>query len=202
MCYKPRLAIGKGGGGEIPEGLDYDLWCGPADLKVPLGREKFHYDWHWIYEYGNGDMGNQGIHQMDVARWYLGESQIAPRTVSIGGRLGYDDDGETPNTQLVWHDYDAAPLIFETRGLPRGKEFHDGKLWAKNMDTPDEFPDEVGISVVVVCEGATIYTSAGGQVKVKDSEGEEMEAPQPNETENIFENFISAVRIRNHKDLY
>ena len=112
MCYKPRASIGKGGGGSVPEGLNYDLWSGPAEIEEPIRRQKFHYDCHWFYAYGNGDMGNQGIHQMDVARWYLGEDRIAPRSMSIGGRLGYDDDGESPNTQIVYHDYYAAPLIF------------------------------------------------------------------------------------------
>lgn len=86
LCYKPRASIGKGGGGEIPTGTNYDLWCGPAQIEKPLRRKRFHYDWHWFYAYGNGDMGNQGIHQMDVARWFLGEAKIAPgRSVSVAG---------------------------------------------------------------------------------------------------------------------
>lgn len=201
MCYKPRPEIGLGRGGAIPEGVNYDLWCGPAALETPLRRKKFHYDWHWFYEYGNGDMGNQGIHQMDVARWYLGEKGIAPGSMSFGGRLGYEDDGETPNTQLVIHDYAAAPLIFETRGLPKGKEFQKND-WGKNMNTPDEFPDASGISVVVVCEGGAIFTDAGGKVKVKDKDGKEMDAPKALETEDIFQNFITAVRSRKVEDQY
>jgi len=201
MCYKPRASIGKGGGGDIPEGVDYNLWCGPANQESPLGRQRFHYDWHWFYDYGNGDMGNQGIHQMDVARWYLGEDKIAPRSMSIGGRLGYDDDGETPNTQIVYHDYDEAPLIFETRGLPKGKEFQESG-WGKNMDQPDEFSGESGISVVVVCEGGCVYTSAGGKVKMKDAEGNEMEVPKALDTDDIFTNFINAVKSRKVEEQY
>jgi hypothetical protein len=74
-------------------------------------------------------MGNQGIHQMDIARWFLGVNELSPRVMSVGGRLGYDDDGETPNTQVVYHDYEKAPLIFETRGLPKSKDMQDPKLW-------------------------------------------------------------------------
>ncbi len=199
MCYKPRASIGKGGGGEIPEGVDYNLWCGPAAMESPLGRQRFHYDWHWFYDYGSGDMGNQGIHQMDVARWYLGEDAIAPRSMSIGGRLGYDDDGETPNTQIVYHDYDEAPIIFETRGLPSAKKFQEND-WGKNMNVPDEFPDEKGIGVVVVCEGGMVYTSAGGTVRVKDKDGKDMEAPKALESEDNFTNFISAVKSRKVED--
>ncbi len=202
MCYKPRMSIGKGGGGQIPDGLDYDLWSGPAKIEQPLRRMKFHYDWHWFYAYGNGDMGNQGIHQMDVARWFLGESAIAPRSMSIGGRLGYDDDGETPNTQVVWHDYEKAPLIFETRGLPKGAEFQAKDLWAKNMDAPDDFPGRSGISVVVVCEGGSLCVDAGGRVSVQDTKGKEIPAPEPFKTESNFENFISAVRSRKVESQY
>ncbi len=201
MCYKPRASIGKGGGGEIPEGVDYNLWCGPAAQEAPLGRQRFHYDWHWFYEYGNGDMGNQGIHQMDVARWYLGEDKIAPRTMSIGGRLGYDDDGQTPNTQIVLHDYDSAPLIFETRGLPKAKKFQEDN-WGKNMNTPDEFPDQSGIGIVVVCEEGSVYTNARGDVMMKDAEGNSIDGPEPFETEDIFTNFISSVKNRKVEDLY
>ncbi|HQZ28511.1 MAG: Gfo/Idh/MocA family oxidoreductase [Verrucomicrobiales bacterium] len=201
MCYKPRPSIGKGGGGEIPAGVNYDLWCGPAEMESPLGRKKFHYDWHWFYAYGNGDMGNQGIHQMDVARWFLGEDKIAPRSLSIGGRLGYDDDGQTPNTQIVYHDYDAAPLIFETRGLPKAKEFQEND-WGKNMNDPDEFPGMSGISVVVACENGFLFTDAGGKVKVKDLAGKDLPTPEPFKSDDIFENFIHAVKSRKVEEQY
>lgn len=200
-CYKPRTSIGKGGGGEIPAGVDYDIWCGPKPIEKPLRRKRFHYDWHWFYAYGNGDMGNQGIHQMDVARWFLGEEKIAPRTISIGGRLGYDDDGETPNTQVVYHDYDSAPLIFETRGLPKDKASQENN-WGKNMNSPDEFPGESGIAVVVVCEGGSVYVSAGGKVKVKDKDGKDMDAPKSLDTDDIFVNFMKAVKAGSSDGLY
>src|SRR5690606_38769562 len=147
-----------------------------------------------------GDMGNQGIHQMDVARWYLGEDKIAPRSMSIGGRLGYEDDAETPNTQLVYHDYDEAPLIFETRGLPERKAGQEE--WAKSMQSPDQFEGESGVAVVVACEGGFVYTGAGGKIKVKDADGKEMPAPEALETEDIFANFIAAVKSRKVEEQY
>src|SRR3989442_15287400 len=122
QLYKRRPSIGKVNGPQsIPAHIDYDLWCGPA-LKLALMRKKLHYDWHWVWPTGCGDLGNQGIHQMDMARWALGANALSPRVFSVGGRLGYVDDGETPNTQFVFHDYPQAPLIFEVRGLPSGKE--------------------------------------------------------------------------------
>ena len=118
FCYKRRKSIGLTTGPQpVPSTVDYDLWCGPAPME-PLRRTQLHYDWHWQYVTGNGDVGNQGIHQMDVARWFLGEAGLPRHTLSIGGRLGDRDDGDTPNTQVVVHDYATAPLIFEVRGLP------------------------------------------------------------------------------------
>ena len=118
LCYKRRASIGKVDGPQpIPADIDYDLWCGPAP-KVPLMRKKLHYDWHWVWNTGNGDLGNQGIHQMDMARWVLGETALSPRVLSVGGRLGYVDDGDTPNTQIVFHDYPDAPLSSKCAACP------------------------------------------------------------------------------------
>ena len=80
-----------------------------------------------MWDTGNGDLGNQGIHQMDIARRFTGEMTLSPRVFSVGGRLGYVDDGETPNSLFVVHEYEKAPLIFEVRGLPE-------KTDAKEMD--------------------------------------------------------------------
>jgi predicted dehydrogenase len=201
LCYKPRQSIGKVGTGEIPAGLDYNLWTGPARME-PLKRRRLHYDWHWVYNTGNGDMGNQGIHQMDVARWFLGVKELSPRVISVGGRLGYEDDGETPNTQVVYHDYDAAPLIFETRGLPRGKEFQMPGLWDKNMDSPEGFPGRSGIAVIVACEGGKVLVDGGAAaydpsgMKIRDFKGEGLDRT------GHMENFIQAVRERKPEMLH
>ncbi len=121
LCYKSRPSIGKVQADQpVPKTVDYDLWCGPAP-KVPLHRFKLHYDWHWQWNYGNGDLGNQGIHQMDVARWGLGKHQLASAVISVGGRFGYLDDGETANTQVCVFDYGDCELIFEVRGLSTKK---------------------------------------------------------------------------------
>src|SRR6266849_2396354 len=122
LCYKPRGSIGKVDGPQpIPANIDYDLWCGPA-LKLPLMRKRLHYDWHWVWNTGCGDLGNHGIHEMDKSRWAIGKMELAPRVFSIGGRLGYVADGETANTQMTVFDYGDALLIFEVRGLPSNSE--------------------------------------------------------------------------------
>ncbi len=121
LCYKPRGSIGVGKEGPVPEGLDYDLWTGPAEMR-PFNANKLHYNWHWIWNTGNGDLGNQGIHQMDVARWGLGKSEFPKSVQTSGGRYGYKDDGETPNTELSAFEFDDAMLQFEVRGLPTNDE--------------------------------------------------------------------------------
>jgi predicted dehydrogenase len=200
-CYKARPSIGKGGNGAIPKNVDYDKWCGPAAVETPLRRKKFHYDWHWFFEYGNGDMGNQGIHQMDVGRWFLGVNELSPLVMSIGARTGYDDDGETPNTQIVWHDYPGAPLIFETRGLPRDKAAQTSG-W-KPMDVPEEFAmRSSGIAVVVQCEGGRVFVDHGAAVMVTDNEGKEITKIEGKIDQKAhFENFVAAIHSGKVEDL-
>jgi hypothetical protein len=147
-CYKPRPSIGKLDGPlQLASSIDYDMWCGPAEM-VQLYRPKLHYDWHWDFNTGNGDMGNQGIHQMDIARWFLGEQTLAPRVISIGGRLAYEDAGNTANTQTAYFDYPAAPLIFEVRGLPHSIAAQQNRNWGSEM----ERYRGAQISVLVQCE--------------------------------------------------
>jgi len=116
LCYKPRGSIGPRGNYAPPTSVNYDLWLGPAPL-APVTRPQFHYDWHWQWPYGNGDLGNQGIHQMDLARWGLNRNAICNAVVSYGGRFGYQDAGDTANTQVIVCDYGDSSLVFEVRGL-------------------------------------------------------------------------------------
>jgi predicted dehydrogenase len=199
LCYKPRLSIGNVKGAQpVPSHIDYDIWCGPAPLRPPA-RNGIHYNWHWIWDYGNGDLGNQGIHQMDVARWFLGETHLAPTVFSVGCRVGYKDNGETPNTQIVYQGYEKAPLIFEVRGMPKNKAAHsESGTWRKNMDRyPD--PDKgASIGVVVECEGGNVVVSGSGATAY-DKSGKQIE--KWNAKVDHFENFLGAVRSRNAADL-
>ncbi|MEX0866694.1 MAG: gfo/Idh/MocA family oxidoreductase, partial [Pirellulales bacterium] len=172
--------------------VDYDLWCGPAD-KVDLYRPKLHYDWHWDYNTGAGDMGNQGIHQMDIARWFLGEAKIAPRTISIGGRVGYDDAGNTANTQIVYHDYESAPLIFETRGLPKSKKAQ--KNWGGSMD--NYRGSQIG--VIVQCENGYVVIPSYTQATAFDNDGKKLQSW--NGGGDHYANFLKAVKSRKRSDL-
>ena len=198
-CYKPRKSIGRLDQPlQIPKTIDYDLWCGPA-AKVPLYRKRLHYDWHFDSNTGNGDMGNQGVHQMDVARWFLGESTLAPLVISVGGRLGYKDAGDTPNTQVVLHGYEKAPLIFETRGLPHSKAAQ--KTWRPM----DNHRGSV-IGVLVQCEQGYILASNNhSKCDAFDLDGNRIKTwtvnVQGSKDDPHFENFLQAVRTRRRDDL-
>ncbi len=196
LCYKPRASIGKVSAPQAPpSSVDYDLWCGPAP-KTPLMRSKLHYDWHWVWPSGNGDLGNQGIHQMDIARWFLGEKELSPRVFSVGGRLGYIDDGTTPNTQVIVHHYAKAPLIFEVRGLPKDKASQAPTLWkGENMD---KYKGGT-IAVVVECEGGYILVPDYNKSIAYDKAGKEIKRFEGSSSHHA--NFIDAVRSRKISDL-
>ncbi|MGB9688377.1 Gfo/Idh/MocA family protein [Thermogutta sp.] len=127
LCYKRRKSIGPKGDYPIPPEVDFNLWSGPAPYTTPrCTRPNFHYDWHWQRLYGNGDLGNQGPHQTDIARWGLGINSHPISVISYGGRLGYQaerhddnyvDAGDTANTEVSIYDYGDKCIVFETRGL-------------------------------------------------------------------------------------
>jgi predicted dehydrogenase len=189
--YKPRPGIGKVSGPQpIPKSLDYDLWSGPAPV-MPLMREYLHYDWHWDWLYGNGDMGNMGIHYMDGCRMAVGQDRLPRHVISIGGRFGYVDDGQTPNTQIVWFDYEPAPIIFEVRGLPKDKSLLRDSWDSKAMDSYCGMQ----IGVVVHCENGYV---AGN--KAFDKDGKLIQQFKP-ATPDMNSNFIQAVRSRRAADL-
>ena len=119
-----RGPIGRVPDSETPAHVNYDLWLGPAP-KRPFNRNRFHYKWHWWWDYGTGDTGNDGIHQIDIARWGLGVE--LPKAVSCsGGQLFYNDDHQTPDTQIATFEYDEVYLMYEMRlWTPYKLEGHD-----------------------------------------------------------------------------
>jgi predicted dehydrogenase len=183
LCYKPRGSIGKVKMDQpIPKSVNYDLWTGPAPLK-PLHRKSLHYDWHWLWDYGNGDLGNQGIHQMDIARWGLGKNELATEVISVGGRFGYVDDGETANTQIcVFRFGDDAELIFEVQGL-RAQPLRGAMVG-------NIFHCEKGTLVLPGYESGLAYDLDGQEIQKFRGGGDH------------FDNFIKAVRSRRAEDLY
>ncbi|MGH7129826.1 MAG: Gfo/Idh/MocA family protein, partial [Planctomycetaceae bacterium] len=176
LCYKRRDSIGPRGKYDVPASVDYNLWTGPAPMKE-LSRPKFHYDWHWQWDYGNGDLGNQGIHQMDICRWGLGVSGLGQSVLSYGGRFGYEDAGQTANSQVSIHDYGEKRLVFEVRGLPTGS------LRGANVGVI--FYGTKGYVVLTSYNGGAAFDPEGQQIKTFNAGGDH------------FDNFLQAVRSRN-----
>ena len=104
LCYKWRNTIGHTSEEPVPAGVNYDLWTGPAPLK-PFTRNRFHYNWHWIWDTGNGEVGNQAIHEIDIARWGLGV-RFPTMISATGGHFMFDDDQETPNVMNAVYYFD------------------------------------------------------------------------------------------------
>ena len=206
LCYKRRDSIGKTSGPQpVPASINYDLWTGPAPLLPPRRNSKkngpVHYEWHWFWDYGNGDVGNQGIHQMDVARWFLGEPGLPRHSFSIGGRLGYDDYGETPNTQVIVHDYKIAPLIFEVRGLPsKADNAEENSLNTEAAAATMDHLNGVSIGNIVECEGGMVVIPNYWEATVYDNDGRIIQEFRGHDRH--MQNFIDVIRSRKTLDLY
>jgi predicted dehydrogenase len=182
LCYKRRDSIGKvGTPAKPPTSVDYNLWLGPAAARADVPRKRLHYDWHWQWDYGNGDIGNQGVHEMDKARWGLNKSTLPKSVVSIGGRFGYEDDGETPNTEVCWFDYGDSQLVFEVRGLETEN--------LKGAKVGNIFYGSDGYGVSTNYSSGTLFDAKGEKVAHFDGGA------------NHIENFLKAVRSRKHTDL-
>ena len=161
----------------------------------PFNPNRFHYNWHWFWNTGNGDIGNQGIHETDIARWGLGKAGPAPRAFSSGAKFIYDDDQETPNTQISILRYPDAQIIFEVRGLMTQGE---GDM---NLEDPGNY-----IGVIFLGSEGTLTLDSGG---FKVFMGEERKLAQqmkytedqPWATAPHVANFLKAVRSRKHEDL-
>jgi predicted dehydrogenase len=180
LHYYKRPSIGKKADAPVPDGVDFDLWLGPAPVRA-FNPNRFHYNWHWAWDYGNGEMGNNGVYQLDTARWGLGKKELPRRVWAFGGRFGPEDDGQTPNTQVALFDYGDVHIVAEIRGL----------------DTEDF--RGVAMGTLFECsEGDVIFSTTG--VEAFTSEGESIQkfAGQGDH----YRNFVDAVRSRRPGDLH
>ena len=165
-----------------PDWLDYDMYCGPGELK-PLRRNELHYDWHWMWNTGTGDLGNSSVHAFDICRMMMGYKTLPPRAICVGGRYGVDDVGDTPNTQLTLLDYEA-PIVIENRNLG-------DKRGSRNLD----HVRGVREGIILTCEGGYFAgLRAGGWVY--DNDGKKVKQFVGGGGGNHASNFIEAVRKR------
>ena len=181
-CCKPRWSIGTKPIESPPEGFDFNIWLGPAP-EQPYHGNLVHYNWHWFWDTGNGDIGNQGVHEIDVARWAIPGATLPKSVWSLGGRLGFKDQGQTPNMQMAVFDYGDQLLIFEVRGLV-GK--HEG--------APRRVDNEYYTTEGVIRE--SVFYPHG-----KNTKGEPIENVEASVAEGgPFGAFINAIRSRKPED--
>ena len=179
FTYRLRKPIGPAGAYEVPPGVDYNLWAGPGPLEKPVRRKSFHYDWHWFWAYGNGEIGNNGIHVFDTLRKVLDLKGLPRSVLCLGGRLQFNDAGETANTQLACYDFDGLPVIAEVR----------------NFKTPAASPGAAFL--VRGSEGLLAYNF--DRAVLLDKQGKLIEK-LAGVGEDHFANFLKAVRSRKRED--
>jgi predicted dehydrogenase len=185
--YEYRPSIGRAAP-HRPAGLDYDLYCGPAPAD-PLTRPKLHYDWHWFWSTGDGDLGNSGVHPIDACRMMAVLTGLPRRVRCLGGRFGVDDAAETPNTQLTLVDYPGLPMLVENRNLP-------AKAGQRAMDAFRGIREGFALD----CEGGSFVGLKGGGV-IYDREGKRLRQFPGEGGGRHLANFLDAVRSRRGDDL-
>jgi predicted dehydrogenase len=216
LCYKVRDTIGKAPAEPVPEGVHYDLWTGPAPLRQ-FTRNRFHYKWHWFWDTGNGELGNQGIHEMDLARWGLGVKW--PTKVSaVGGHFMFDDDQETPNTLNAAYEFrlpsgERRMLDFEVRHWCTNHEADIGTpaFGSEGVPVVAGVPSAAGSpqkkpsiqTVGNIFYGSKGYMAVDGYDSYKAWLGPDQEpGPHLVQAGNNWENFIACVRSRKKEDLH
>lgn len=197
LCYKRRKSIGHTPDQEPPAGVKWDVFLGPAPLK-PFSQNKFRYNWHWFWDTGNGDIGNQGVHEMDVALWGLGKKSFPRSVVSTGGKFLYNDDQETPNTQHAAFDFiDGTRLEFEVRGL---LTLGEGGVNLKGNNGGNAVGD-----LFYGADGVMAVDHTGFQVYKGEERKLEMDVKAESgrsETGLHMENFLAGVKSRKPQDLH
>ena len=169
--------------------LDYNLWLGPAS-DVPITRNKLHYDWHWVWNTGNGDVGNQAPHEIDLACWTLGDAPLPTRIQSTGGRFAWNDAGETPNILTTWYEQAGIPVIIEVNNLCISPTVNAAPL-----------RNGIRIGVVIKCEGGEVRGGRGGMDAVAEDGKTKLQSFKGDGGASHQRNFIDAVRSRKRDSL-
>jgi len=203
LCLKPRGSIGRTNNSEVPEGVNWDRFLGPAPFR-PFNLNRFHYKWHWFWDTGNGDLGNQGIHQADIGRWAMNQASHPVRIQSTGNYFVWDSDQETPNMQHIEFEYgDGRILQFEVRGLGTNDEagvrignlIYGSNGWMK-LHNEDEGIGEAFLSQVQIRpSGFSSYNEEPGP-KFSGGDGD-----APNSVVSHFKNFLDCMESRRWQDL-
>ena len=210
LCFRRRFSIGHTPDEPVPAGLDWDKFLGPAQWK-PYSKNKFAYNWHWIWDTGNGDIGNQGVHQMDICAWGLGRTGWPVSVASSGGKFVWEDDQQTPNTEQSTLDFGDAQITFEVRNLPTPPEGLGGMRGSSYVG--NIFFGDGGF--LVLDQGFQIYKSTAANVSGEAARGagaggaekyekvaDEKSGERVDSTAVHMKNFFDAIRARDHKLLH
>ena len=170
--YRVRGSIGLQQPKDPPAELDYNLWLGPAPQQ-PYHENLVHYKWHWFWDTGNGDIGNNGVHAMDATRWLIPNATLPQAVISVGGRFVWNDQGQTPNLQFAVFDFGPTKMIFEVTEFKTEGGRQDRVFDTKGTAAPIEIVTPADVKAPTAARGP------GGS---------------------IFENFIACVRSRRSQD--
>ena len=197
LCYKRRKSIGSKPDTPTPAGLNWEKFLGPAPLR-PFNELRFAYNWHWFWDTGNGDIGNQGVHELGIARWAMSDPAWPLTVYAHGGKFAYDDDQETPNTLTASFDFGGRELVFEVRGLLTGGE---GFVTTPQGSAPLNV--KIG-NLFYGDEGWAAMDNQGFQAFKGESNELILEArpeADSNTTALHMQNFLDASRSRRYQDL-
>lgn len=204
LCLKPRGSIGHVKNSTVPDGVNWDAFLGPAPYR-PFNENRFHYKWHWFWDTGSGDFGNQGIHQADIGRWILNKLTHPVRIQGIGNFFIWDSDQETPNIQQMEFEYeDGSILQFEVRGLGTNAE---GDIRIGNLIFGSKGWMNIASEDVGMCQThfSDIQIMPSGYSSYKEEEGPTFTNDDPGTKDAVlahFTNFIDCVRSRRWQDLH
>lgn len=191
LCYRNRASIGRASNPPLtpPSTCDYDLWLGPAQ-DLPIMRKKFHYDWHWIWNTGNGDVGNQAPHEFDIMAWVLGDPALPTKVQSFGQRFAWDDAGQTPNMHTAWFELGGVPAVFETNNM-----------WVTPKRNASPAFKGTRVGIIVTCEGGEFRGGRGGGYVVGPDGKERIHKFPGDAGGGHAQNFVDAIRSRKVESL-
>jgi predicted dehydrogenase len=221
LCFKRRASIGHKPDSPTPPGVNWDLFLGPAAMR-PFNELRFKYNWHWFWDTGNGDIGNQGVHEIGLCRWALGDPEWPKTAYAQGGKYAYTDDQETPNTLLSSFDYGGREIVSEVRGLLTGAEGFAvrrrlaapaaGAVAPPTSATPIKTVPSKGEPLNIMVgnlfygtEGWAAMSDQGFQAFKGESNElvmDERPPAGPDGTPLHMQNFLAACKSRNYKDLH
>ncbi len=220
LCYKRRVSIGHKEDTPVPPGVNWDMFLGPAPMRA-FNELRFRYNWHWFWDTGNGDIGNQGVHELGLARWAMGDPAWPKAAYAHGGKFAYVDDQETPNTLTANFDFGERELVFEVRGLLTGSE---GQPPPRRAPRPPDGAAAPAPTVTAPVNGQPLRVMTGNMIygtegwaamsdqgfqafKGESSEMIMEERPQrgaagEDPTSLHMQNFLAACRSRKKEDLH